>query len=200
MTLFTKTKITILITVLIQLCITANAFAQCTTNSNCGEGQTCVDESCQAALAGPVALGDEVTADNDTAPADAVVKKERIKPLWLGGLITFSAVYVATIVGNAVLSDEDARGEAVGYALIPMAGPFISLGNQSDDTEVKSQFKGIMVVSGILQILGVGAFTAGMIIKREPKNAASLHSPKWWLTPAPMGRSGAGAVFTMTHF
>ncbi|MBN2343639.1 MAG: hypothetical protein JXR45_19240 [Deltaproteobacteria bacterium] len=167
-------------------------------NQICSDG-ACQDGQDEAATLGTTAEPNPATTD-DTAVSSASVEKERIKPLWLSGLITFSTIYVATIVGNAVLSDPDARGEAVGYAFIPMFGPFISLGNQSDDIEIKPAFKGLLVTAGILQIVGVGLFTAGMIIKREPKDKQASRSPRFWVTPALLGDSGAGAAFTMTHF
>ncbi len=172
---------------------TLNATAQCVDGVDCGDEMP-------AEQVGPEAPAVEMDAGDAVASEGEAVKKERIKPLWISGLALFGSVYLANIIGNAALSEDDAKGQSVGYALIPLAGPFVALGNSNDDIEVESAFKGVLVMAGVLQIVGAGLFTAGMIIKREPKAKQAATAPRFMFTPTPIGRHGAGAVFTMTHF
>jgi hypothetical protein len=179
--------------------LSGTLFLATTASAQCVEGDDCGNEM-PAEQVGPEAPVVETDAGDAVASEGEAVKKERIKPLWISGLALFGSVYLANIIGNAALSEEDAKGTMVGYALIPLAGPFVAMGNSSDDVEVESAFKGVLVMAGVLQIVGAGLFTAGMIIKRKPKAKQAAKAPRFMFTPTPIGRHGAGAVFTMTHF
>jgi hypothetical protein len=166
--------------------LSSNAVAQC-------------DDSAGPCKADADTGNAETTAvsSSDTSPGtmpEVKVEKERIKPLWISGLALFGTVYITTIILNAALAEDDTRSESVGFALIPMFGPFLSLADDDDDTEIQEQYRGSMVLSGVAQIVGVAVFTAGMIIKRDPKSSKPARSSRLGVAPVLLGKHGAGAI------
>jgi hypothetical protein len=112
-------------------------------------------------------------------------------------------VYLATILITIPVSEDEIRGLAVGYTLIPITGPFIALGNDNDDLIVDPVAP--LIVSGVLQIVSVGMIIAGLAIKRDVKEKPLSfrnhdRSLQMSLAPAAFGRNGAGALLTFTHF
>ena len=168
----------------------ANALAQCDESA----GPCKADASTENAGSAAVATSD---TSSGTMP-EVKVEKERIKPLWISGLALFGTVYITTIILNAALAEDDTRSEAVGFALIPMFGPFLSLADDDDGTEIQEQYRGSMVLSGVAQILGVAVFTAGMIIKREPKSSKPARSSRLGIAPVLPGKHGAGAILSFS--
>lgn len=183
-------KSVIMVVVFTFVLVSVNAHAECE------EGQECPPEA-----SSPAAASIDATATDVQVPV-VDVPKERIKALWLSGLISFSTVYLSTVIVTTALSESSVRGKAAGYTLIPMAGPFILVGNSNDDIDV-SGYAGALITAGVLQILTAALFTTGLIVKRPVKsddNKTALNRPSWFITPAPIGNHGAGAVFTLTHF
>ncbi|MBN2714611.1 MAG: hypothetical protein JXX14_02075 [Deltaproteobacteria bacterium] len=174
-------------------CMTGNALGQCE-----GMEGPCVEDDSSGALT------DAASSESGSVPRGtnepAAVKKERIKPLWISGLIAFGVSYSANIIVTAALAEDEYRGKAVGFAAIPLVGQFISIAADSDDYPIPPDYRGPMILGAMLQIVSAGVFTAGMIIKREPKNKQALHTPRFFVTPVPLGHHGACAVFSLANF
>lgn len=200
-----RKKATILFTLALMITATDIASAQCTADTECDAGQICSDGTCQTpeTEAGPPAPETKAEATAQTEPSQAqiasTVEKERIKPLWISGLAAFGAIYIANIVVSGVVAAQENKSKAAGYAAIPFVGQFLSIANDSDEYPI-ADYKGPMILGAVLQFVAAGVFTAGMVIKRDPKDKQTARAPRFWLTPTPMGTTGAGAVFTMTHF
>lgn len=147
-----------------------------TAGADCGEGADCAAD---------------VAASSSESNAAAPLEKERIKSMWMAGIITFSTVYVSTIISSAALSDPGVKGRAAGYCAIPLIGPFVFMGAGNDEYYVRDQFKGLLIASGVVQILSFGVFMAGWFIKRDVKKKTS----RFYLMPEGLlsNRIGASA-------
>ena len=117
--------------------------------------------------------GQECSPESENAAKKIDVERENIKPMWIGGTVSFSTIYVLTIALTAALSEDDVRGPSVAYAAIPLVGPFVAVGNDHDDISFDS-FKVPLILSGIFQIASVGVLIAGLIVKRDVKTSISL--------------------------
>lgn len=93
-----------------------------------------------------------------------------LRPIWglvIAGAISFGVAWLATpIVGAAVGSD----GYEIGYLAIPVAGPWVCLGDCYDPDD----YMAALVISGLLQAAGVTMFILGLVLRREVAMYAEL--------------------------
>lgn len=133
-------------------------------------------------------------------PPGAQVEYQRNMPLLGGGAAAFGVGYALAIYG--------AVSHPVG--LIPLVGPFIAAGQTfstpREDGTVDSTGGTIAIFSGVLQIAGVGAFIAGVLLPRRflvfdvPANSPNAHQPGLRFSFSPGGPAGApvGAALAAT--
>ena len=133
----------------IVFCTSVNAFANCPDDGDCD-----TEEENKAILA---------------------VEKERIKPLWIAGAVSFSSFYVLTIALTAALSEDKVRGKSVAYAATPVVGPFIAVGNDSDEIQF-DDFKVPLILSGVFQIATLGVLVAGLVVKKDVEPKLTLNN------------------------
>ncbi|MBW2458797.1 MAG: hypothetical protein JRI68_30135 [Deltaproteobacteria bacterium] len=83
--------------------------------------------------------------------------------LVIAGPILFGVAWLSTIAVVAAVSSEADRGEAIGYAAIPIFGPWVMMGS-----DLKTEaYTGALVASGVAQTAGVTMFVLGMAIRTE---------------------------------
>src|SRR5262245_38810419 len=102
----------------------------------------------------------------------------KMKPRWgfvIAGAVTFGATYLPTaLVGTALANGPDDDGFGL-VLLIPLAGPFVSMGLERGAGAV---VKGLAIVNGLLQIGGAGLFAAGFLAKEEYLEQSGRKSAK----------------------
>lgn len=213
-----KTLLTVLSASAVLVASTA-AHAQCTTNADCKGSRVCVKGACQEAApqrctrdtdcsgdlvcsagtcAAPKAAG--ARSQPPRSPAYRVML-QRITGLWLSGLITLPIAYVTTIGVVAGVSGDRDRGEAVGYASIPLFGPLVMLGSDLDTDDYTAP----LVMSAILQIVGAALLVTGLVYKHEVRLPTIAlgetdESPRLSILPSPVGRSGFGLSLSLLDF
>ena len=135
----------------------------------------------------------------DGSAAPALGPSRSWKALWVPSLITLSTVYVITIVTTVALNVavyERPSSPANGYAVIPIFGPWINLGAYGD--QVSDGVKGLLAVSGILQIAGATGLIVGLAMS-SPSGSARATPPRWAVLPT-FGPRQAGLTFTWSGF
>jgi hypothetical protein len=96
-------------------------------------------------------------------PRGARVKSESDTRTWISGLITFTGVYLATfLVGSIMTGHDDPEVKHNGRLLmIPCVGPFLLLPDAP-----RSAIRWL-VISGVLQSLGLIAFIVGVATRQR---------------------------------
>jgi hypothetical protein len=120
---------------------------------------------------------------------------EGILGLIIAGPIALGVAWLTTIaVTGAVAADKD-RSEATGYAAIPLVGPWVMMGSHLDT----SDYRAPLVISGIVQTSGLIMLVLGLAIRHDVSDSVyafsdAPDSPTLALSPALLGRAGAGLV------
>jgi hypothetical protein len=110
------------------------------------------------AMAAPATVGPPVPSADRGAPPPAT-EKEGIKGLIIAGPITLGVAWALGIVGTLIA---DADGDLVGYAAIPLAGPWIMLADERTE-----DYAAALIVAGVLQAAGATMTVLGLTIRRE---------------------------------
>lgn len=135
----------------------------------------------------------------DGSAATALRPSRSWKALWVPSLITFSSVYVITIVTTAVLNAtvyDRPDSPGTGIAVIPVLGPWINLGVYGG--EIGDAAKALLVTSGVLQIAGATGLIVGLAMS-SPSGSARATPPRWAVLPT-FGPRQAGLSFTWSGF
>jgi hypothetical protein len=123
------------------------------------------------------------------------------RPLVIGGLITFGVAYGASVIVAA-----EANTKFDNYLYIPIAGPWIDIGNRPDcggvlQPRCSTEWgrKAILVANGILQAAGAGATILGFVLpgkRTEIVTAKSSRADKArvHLAPSQVGADAYGVA------
>jgi hypothetical protein len=210
-----------------------DARAQCVTDRDCKAGRICTDGSCSASacskdtdcagdqlcqagscVAAPTstkpypkpAADAEPTAVNPVSPAPGRTAKKGIKGLVIAGPIILGVTWLATIgitAGVSTGTESERIGTNVGYAAIPIAGPFVLLADGDRDTD---NFAAPLILAGVLQTAGLAMTIVGVVVTRDvdvPAHALGegmRTRRKLSLRPSPIGAHGAGISLRLDSF
>lgn len=143
----------------------------------CAMGLAVLLFSSQAAASEPPPKGN---------PEAGPVETRDYVPIGIGGLATFGASWIATIVLGATTNSGDKK-LAAGHAVVPVGGPFIMLAERShaDDLE------GVLAGLGVLQGLGLGAAFLGFTLESKVAVSEDGAYVEPHVLPGGVGISGA---------
>lgn len=168
-------------------CVEAAA-AACGKDTDCPEPMLCLEQQCRA----PAPTAPPAAGPSGTAPKKEIVYAERevsgIPEMWIPGLVVLTLAWGATI---GITAGVDGSGERIAFAAIPVFGPFILLGEASDD------YIAPLVISGVVQTAGLGFFIAGLALSRTeriPVGVALSEGPdplQLVFMPGPVGAPGS---------
>ncbi|HJL16909.1 MAG TPA: tetratricopeptide repeat protein [Sandaracinaceae bacterium LLY-WYZ-13_1] len=117
--------------------------------------------------------------------------------LFIGGTIMFAVPWVITWSAGLML---DEGGDATALSFIPAAGPFILLGEITDDFILPT----LLVIDGLLQTAGLVMAVLGIALQSEVEVRAELdeglRAPALALRPMGVPGAGAGLALELTHF
>ena len=139
----------------------------CTKDTDCAGADVCEASICKAA---PQTPQSQPAPGQSLPAAGATPQQESITGLWVAGTITASVVYLTTFVLGTALSEPSVRGQAMGYLLVPVFGPFILNGSNIANT----QYTGVEIASGLIQAAGIGMIVAGLVLHRPVTPSYSL--------------------------
>ncbi len=153
-------------------------------------------EPCRCAAVAPLPAGPPPPQGYGPPPGQRPPPRYRtertpILGLVIAGAVTFGVVWLATVGVTAGVSSDADRGEATGYAAIPMVGPWVMLGSDLDTDD----YSAALVTSGILQAAGVAMFVLGVTIRTKRKVPVyGKVAPGAELTvgPTKVGNTGVG--------
>jgi hypothetical protein len=137
-------------------------------------------------------------ASEAPAAKPRAVASRRAEGLVLAGALSYSLSHFGLVVVATGAALFHARGRSTGRtttedpplerafwpALIPLAGPFVYLG-QGDNS---STAKGLLIANGVLQVGGMSMLIAGLVLRSR----AVAPRAAWIVTPS-IGHDGAGA-------
>ncbi len=111
------------------------------------------------------------------ARGDTYTRETRgIPGLYIAGPIVLGVAWLTTIaVTTAINSEggvEDSEAKAIGYACIPIAGPWAMMADSDVDTR---DYTAPLVVSGVLQGAGLAMTILGLTIRREVRVPSAIH-------------------------
>jgi hypothetical protein len=96
------------------------------------------------------------------------VETKAHRPLMLAGGITFASTYgLSALVGATGLATGDKDAEELWPMLLPVAGPFITLGTSDIGTKDNEGFIAMMIFDSLAQGTGLGLLIAGATMTRE---------------------------------
>lgn len=136
----------------------------------------------------------------DGSAAPGLRPSGSFKALWVPSLITFSFVYVTTIVTTAVLNAtvyQRPDSPGTGIAVIPVLGPWINLGVYSG--EIGDAANALLVVSGVLQVASATGLIVGLAMSSPAGSARTASPPRWAVLPT-FGPRQAGLSLTWSGF
>lgn len=161
-------------------CVEPSALS-CGKDTDCPEPMLCVEQKCSAPTPAPAPSA-------PAAPQKEIVYAEReiqgIPEMWIPGLVVLTLAWGATI---GITAGVDGSGERIAFSAIPVFGPFILLGEASND------YIAPLVISGVVQTAGLGFFIAGLAMsktERVPVGVALGDGPnptRLVLLPGPVG-------------
>ncbi len=134
-------------------------------------------------------------------PPGARLETRRSAALMITGGVVFALAYAVSILDSSCAYSSSCSGQ---WLYVPMAGPFIALGIGPHSATDQA----LLVVDGILQIGGVAAFVAGMLVTHQVlvyvDYANDAHRPparraEWMLTPGAPG-AALGATLSLARF
>lgn len=126
--------------------------------------------------------------DGDPIPAGYQPAKRMRTGLIVAGAVTFGAVYLSTALGGAIASDTGSDHAA--SLLVPVAGPFIMLGNVRSATGAFA-----LVLDGLAQTAGVAMLVAGIAMPKTVLVRRDLGKIEIAPTPMSFGNHGGGFGF-----
>jgi hypothetical protein len=119
------------------------------------------------------------------------------KGLVIGGAVTFGTVYLINVLAAAIATDTCSVGalgcSTLSALYIPVAGPFVQLGNSHSAT---GSFG--LVFDGLLQAGGAAMLIAGIAAPRTVLIRNDLAGIELTPTPMTFGKTGAGFGFKGT--
>jgi hypothetical protein len=121
------------------------------------------------------------------------LKERSDRGLFVGGLVTLLVPYsLSFLVGGAIaLEGNDRDKEEFGPLLIPVAGPFISLGTFNNVDEFDAF---ILLANGFTQAAGAAMITAGILLPEKYLERVAT------LPGKPQVFVGAGSASVKLHF
>lgn len=124
-----------------------------------------------------------------------VDQETSVKGLWIPGIVIFGVSYVLTGSMGILGSSADYRG----YAWIPLAGPWMMLGEARTDDEVTGA-----LVGGVAQLAGLTMFVLGLTLRQTVRVAVYTlerheRAPQLALDLLPTPAGGQLGV-TFSHF
>lgn len=172
--------------------------AVCTKDSDCSGDNICEGTTCQA----PAGVSGRTDPQRPVPPpalrskVDGPPQTESITWLWATGTVAASVTYLMTIGLGAALSQDSVRGQAIGYLMIPVLGPFVL--NASDIRN--PQYAGPLIASGVVQLASVTMIVAGLVMQRPVASISysfgvGADPPKLFVEPT-NGGSGLQARLT----
>ena len=197
-------------------CVDAAALAPqtaCSKDTDCGGDAICQAGTCATAhpptaapaqAPAPVAYGTQPPAGayaplaypaGTTAPPPAtaepamVTKSRPNLAMVVTGPILLGVAWITTIGVTASVSAEKDQSTAVGYASVPVLGPWLMLGSSLNT----SDYTAPLVLSGLMQGSGLTLLILGLTIRTEervPASMAFLNKVQF----APVGPHGPGAT------
>lgn len=124
-----------------------------------------------------------------TAPMSQPEHKVVMKPitgLVIAGAIVFGVAYTGAFTTTVAL---EADGDLVGYSLVPLAGPWIMLGDYRT-----REYSAALAMNGVIQAGGAAMFIIGLTVKREhvvPVYSSRDGNVSMGMSPVALG-SGSG--------
>jgi hypothetical protein len=123
-------------------------------------------------------------------------ESERIRPnrpLLVAGAAVIAASYIPPVI-VAATSERDADK----YLYIPVAGPWIDLGERGgcapNSCETEAVYKTLLVATGVAHIVGTSLIVTSLIVPERRETTRAATSTKPVVMPAQLGRAGAGLV------
>jgi hypothetical protein len=117
-------------------------------------------------------------SQGDPIPPGYELKTRARRGLVIAGAVTFGSTYVASaLFGGAFLAEGGDVGSMFGPLLIPIAGPFVTIG--TSESEGIGTF--LLVLDGVFQAAGGALFVAGFLAEEEYLDRTAVGSFK--LTP-----------------
>jgi hypothetical protein len=150
--------------------------ASCGADVDCPGDQICTQGVC-ADPASPKPADTAVVerapepAVQEVAPAEALpttapmagpehkVVRKPITGLVIAGAIVFGVAYTGAFTTTVAL---EADGDLIGYSLVPLAGPWIMLGDYRT-----REYQAALAMNGVIQAGGAAMFIIGLTVKRE---------------------------------
>src|SRR5690606_9077163 len=93
-----------------------------------------------------------------SGPQHKVVRKP-ITGLVIAGAIVFGVAYTGVFSTSVALESD---GDLIGYSLVPLAGPWIMLGDYRT-----REYSAALAMNGVIQAGGAAMFIIGLTVKRE---------------------------------
>ncbi len=190
--------------------------AGCTRDVDCPPGQVCEQGGC-VVQGGPVApaapaplvpavppAGYAMPGAQPYAPFSPVLgyrtEQRPLTAVAIGGAIMLGASWLLTIAVTAVLSDPAVAGRFIGYAAVPVVGPWIIL----TDPDFETGYAVGVVVSGLIQAAGLTMLIVGLAARRTVQVPVTTFGtgprvPRLAFS-AQIGGGGAGLGLVLTHF
>lgn len=107
--------------------------------------------------------------------------------LVIGGAVTFGVTYLLSAFVASIAMDSGG-GDEFGPLLIPVAGPFVTVGTA--ESEGSGTFA--LVLDGLAQAGGVAMFVAGLVSEEEYLLRNDAAVPRFTVTPMRLGSDSFG--------
>lgn len=121
--------------------------------------------------------------------APRAVREESIREVWIAGILVAGIPYLMTVGLTPLLSDPRVAGQAMGYVLVPVAGPFLLMTSPIANPSYNTP----LLASALLQTVGVSMVVAGLAVHRQvPAPGFSLAEGP--LTPVVYVEPALGAI------
>lgn len=172
----------------------------CTTDRDCMTGQICQSNRCiQGGEVEPAPRPrwrrTRPLREHPDQPGEWVEERQSIRGLWIGGISVFAASYFAGILVSSAIDDS---GDSTATLAIPLAGPWILVGDADEG------FETLLILDGLMQLTGVAMTIVGFTVKRTVRRRvysdADLDGPVLTIAPTTFGGTGLGASLTLTRF
>jgi hypothetical protein len=117
------------------------------------------------------------------------------RPMLYTGLAVIAASYIPPVV---VAATSSRAGDE--YLYIPLAGPWIDLGERGgcgpNPCGEEAVYKGLLIATGVAHVVGTGLILSSLFVPEERIKERTSAKPV--VVPAQVGRSGAGLMVVGT--